>query len=181
MNSAPLDHSSRSPRRWKHPLPHRLPHRALTAAAAVVVAAGLASACTSQATGSKDGDGGPPVRGGNLTVRIAQDPGSLDSVKNTNAGVLYISHEIFEQLVTIDANYQPQPVLAQSYKKSDDGLTYTFTLRSGVTFSDGTPLKAADAVASLEYWVKNGSYAQSLKPVLKDVTAKDDATVEITL
>ncbi|MGH3239637.1 MAG: hypothetical protein ACRDNL_04600, partial [Spirillospora sp.] len=31
------------------------------------------------------------------------------------------------------------------------------------------------------YWVKNGSYAQSLKPVLKDVTAKDDATVEITL
>ncbi|GAA4232233.1 ABC transporter substrate-binding protein [Actinomadura meridiana] len=155
--------------------------RAMAAVAAVLVAAGLTTACTSEATGTKGGDDGKPVKGGNLTVRIAQDPGSLDAVKNTNAGVTYISHEIFEQLITIDKDYQPKPVLAESYTKSDDGLAYTFTLRKGITFSDGSPLKAADVVASLKYWVENGSYAQSLKPVLGKITAKDDATVEVAL
>ncbi|RKS77023.1 peptide/nickel transport system substrate-binding protein [Actinomadura pelletieri DSM 43383] len=177
ISNTPLNQQLPSRRHRKRQLPRRI----LAATAAVLVAAGLASACNSQATGTKDGADGPPVKGGNLTVRIAQDPGSLDAVKNTNAGVSYISHEVFEQLVTIDKNYQPQPVLAESYKKSDDGLAFTFTLRQGVTFSDGTPLKAADVVASLKYWVENGSYAGSLKPVLKDVTAKDDATVEVSL
>src|SRR6476469_6722938 len=164
---------SNDPPRTRHQKRGRS-RRAMAAVAAVLVAAGLTTACTSEATGTKGGDDGKPVKGGNLTVRIAQDPGSLDAVKNTNAGVTYISHEIFEQLITIDKVYQPKPVLAESYTKSDDGLSYTFTLRKGVTFSDGSPLKASDAVASLKYWVENGSYAQSLKPVLGEITAKDD-------
>ncbi|MEV0677360.1 ABC transporter substrate-binding protein [Actinosynnema sp. NPDC050436] len=154
----------------------RLRHR--TAALAVV---GLVLTACATPKGSTTGDAGPPVRGGNLTVRLAQDPGSLDTVKNSNAGTTYIGHEVFEQLVTIDANYQPQPVLAESYKKADDGLGYAFTLRKGLVFADGTPLRAADAVASLRYWVDNGSYAGSLKPVLKDITAPDESTVSVAL
>ncbi|MBW4720438.1 ABC transporter substrate-binding protein [Saccharothrix obliqua] len=154
----------------------RLKHR-ISALAAVGL---VLTACATPATKLAD-ETGPPVRGGNLTVRLAQDPGSLDTVQNTNAGVTYIGHEVYEQLVTIDADYQPQPVLAESYKKADDGLSYEFTLRKGVVFADGTPLRAADAVASLKYWVANGSYAGSLKPVLKDITAPDDSTVLVTL
>ncbi|RKT54628.1 ABC transporter substrate-binding protein [Saccharothrix australiensis] len=138
------------------------------------------AACATPTTRLAD-DAGPPVRGGNLTVRLAQDPGSLDTVRNTNAGAAYIGHEVYEQLVTIDADHQPEPVLAESYEKGDDGLSYAFRLREGVEFADGTPLRASDAAASLEYWVANGGYAGSLKPVLADITAPDDRTVLVTL
>ncbi|PZG40057.1 peptide/nickel transporter substrate-binding protein [Spongiactinospora gelatinilytica] len=155
------------------------------AVVAVALLSLVLSACASRAGGpaasTQSADAGPPAKGGNITVRLAQDPGSLDSVVNGNVGTTYVSHQIFEQLVTIDANYRPQPVLAESYEKSDDGLTYTFKLREGVRFSDGSPLAASDAVASLNYWVKDGSYAAALKPVLKDVTAPDDTTVVVTL
>ncbi|GAA3867476.1 ABC transporter substrate-binding protein [Saccharothrix violaceirubra] len=154
--------------------------RRFTGIAAFVAAGLVLTACATPATKSAD-EAGPPVRGGNLTVRLAQDPGSLDTVRNTNAGTTYVGHEVFEQLVTIDAGYQPQPVLAESYKKSDDGLGFTFTLRKGIVFSDGTPLRAADAAASLRYWVENGSYAGSLKPVLKEISAPDEQTVQVDL
>ncbi len=157
-------------------IPSRRKHR-IVALAAVAL---LATACATPTTKTAE-DTGPPARGGNLTVRLAQDPGSLDSVQNTNAGTSYLTHEVFEQLVTIDAEYQPQPVLAESYKKGEDSLSYTFTLRKGVVFSDGAPLRAADVVASLKYWVEKGSYAGSLKPVLKDITAPDESTVLVTL
>lgn len=155
---------------------------------ALVTAGLLLSACgtatkspSTPATPAAQSDAGQPARGGNLTVRLAQDPGSLDTVQNSNAGTSYLGHEIFESLVAIDANYQPQPVLAESYKKGDDGLSYTFTLRKGVQFSDGSPLTAADVVASMRYWVEKGSYAGSLKPVLKEITSPDENTVLFSL
>ncbi|MEU5696201.1 ABC transporter substrate-binding protein [Actinosynnema sp. NPDC020468] len=153
------------------------PRHRIAALAAIGLVLG---ACATPRTQSAD-EAGPAKRGGNLNVRLAQDPASLDTVQNTNAGVTYIGHEVFEQLVTINADYQPKPVLAESYKKGDDGLSYTFTLRKGIVFSDGSPLKSSDAVASLKYWVGKGSYAGSLKPVLKDITAPDENTVLVTL
>lgn len=136
------------------------------------------SSSTDASTGAEEGT---PVKGGNLNVRIAQDPGSLDSVASSNAGTTYISREIFEPLVTINAKFEPTPDLASGWDISADALTYTFHLRSGVVFSDGSPLTSDDALASLKDWAANSTYAESLADVLDDITAPDASTVVIKL
>lgn len=153
-------------------------HRMLAVAPLIlcVILAGCHAKTDSTQTAS-----GKPVKGGNLTVALPKDPGVLDTVQNTNAGVTYIGHEVFEQLYTMDADFKPKPALAKSYEKSDGGRTYTFALRKGVRFSDGTPLKASDAVASLKYWAKKGSYGDTLKKVLQNMKAPDRSTLVIHL
>ena len=65
-----------------------------------------------------------------------------------------ILNNAFEGLYRLDANHEPQPALAESYTVSDDGLVYTFTLREGLQWSNGTPLTASDFVFS---WLKQMS------------------------
>ena len=60
-----------------------------------------------------------------------------------------ILNNAFEGLYRLDANHEPQPALAESYTVSDDGLVYTFTLREGLQWSNGTPLTASDFVSAL--------------------------------
>ena len=59
---------------------------------------------------------------------------------------------IYEGLFRLDRQLEPQPWLCQSYTYDAASLTYTFTLRSGVTFSDGSPLTAADAPVTEQFW-----------------------------
>lgn len=136
---------------------------------------------TEAASSTAPADAAGPVKGGNLNVRLQQDPGSLDSVFSSNAGTTYISREIFESLVIINANFEPTGVLASSWDVSDDAKTYTFHLRPGVVFSDGSPLTSKDVVASLTDWTKNSGYAEALKNNLDALEAPDDATVVIKL
>lgn len=65
-----------------------------------------------------------------------------------------ILNNAFEGLFRLDANHEPQPALAESYTVSDDGLVYTFTLREGLQWSNGTPLTANDFVFA---WLKQMS------------------------
>ena len=58
---------------------------------------------------------------------------------------------VYESLIYIDDDYNPQGKLAQSWETSSNGKTWTFYLRPSVTFSDGTPLTAQDVVASAQY------------------------------
>ncbi len=101
--------------------------------------------------------------------------------------ILSVYHEVYESLLTLDDNYTPQGLLAESWEQSGGGRTWTFHLRSGVTFSDGTPLTAADVVASAQYILDkandetttdHGFYA-NLKYFISSISAPDDATVVI--
>lgn len=65
-----------------------------------------------------------------------------------------ILNNAFEGLFRLDANHEPQPALAESYTVSDDGLVYTFTLRGGLQWSNGTALTANDFVFA---WLKQMS------------------------
>lgn len=65
-----------------------------------------------------------------------------------------ILNNAFEGLFRLDANHEPQPALAESYTVSDDGLVYTFTLREGLQWSNGTALTAKDFVFA---WLKQMS------------------------
>ncbi|MCL6640727.1 MAG: ABC transporter substrate-binding protein, partial [Candidatus Rokubacteria bacterium] len=92
---------------------------------------------------------------------------------------------IYEPLV--DAEYVERPgeiapKLATRWQISRDGLQYTFTLRSGVTFHDGTPLNAAAVKFSLERLLdpRNRVPNRHLSPAIQSVDVVDDTTVRLT-
>lgn len=87
---------------------------------------------------------------------------------------------IYDVLVAVDENFKPQPQMAD-WTITDDGLTYTFTLRDGLKFHDGAPVRAADAVASLKRWGKKDSGGQLIFDVTENLDAKDDKTIVWTL
>ena len=83
-----------------------------------------------------------------FTLRINGEPETLDWNKAHTPIETYVLMNIMEGLVGFDSSLKPIPSLAQSWSTSADGRTYTFKLRSGVKWSDGVPLKAADFVYS---------------------------------
>ena len=87
---------------------------------------------------------------------------------------------IFETLVTLNSNYEVEPMLAERFEQSEDGLVYTFYLRQGVKFHNGKELKAEDVVASLERWVGKAGRA---KNAIGDGKFEilNDYTVQLTL
>jgi len=94
---------------------------------------------------------------------------------------------VYESLVYLDDDYMPQGQLAQSWEVSPNGKTWTFYLRSGVTFSDGTPLTAQDVVASAQYILDlandeattfSGFYS-NLKFFISSISASGESTVVV--
>ena len=78
----------------------------------------------------------------------------------------------------------PEPALATEWETSDDGLTWTFTLRDDVTFSDGEPLTSADVAYTFGRVLDGGPEAASWSSYLKGVESvdtPDDTTVVLTL
>ena len=86
-----------------------------------------------------------------VTIGIDDMPQSLDIRSDSSAAAeRLLVDNVYETLVTVDQDNKLQPGLATSWKTSDDGLTVTLTLQSGVTFSNGHTLDASDAVWSLQ-------------------------------
>ncbi|KGE02001.1 MULTISPECIES: ABC transporter substrate-binding protein [Rhizobium/Agrobacterium group] len=120
-------------------------------------------------------------RGGNLRIGISQMAPSPDPVVTTfgvNWGTSYI---VCEGLFGLDEKWTPQPMLADSFKYSDDGLKLTVVLRSGLKFHSGAPLTSADVVASLNRFRESAGIGASLKATTKSIKAVDDKTVEFEL
>jgi peptide/nickel transport system substrate-binding protein len=86
-----------------------------------------------------------PVSGGTLTYGINDAPACFDIHASSKDIMAEIQRNVFDSLVSEDAQHQFHPWLATSWTISDDLTSYTFQLRQGVTFSDGTPF-TADAV-----------------------------------
>ena len=113
-----------------------------------------------------------------LTVGLLQD---LDS-PNVTAGYLVSSYELWNlQYATLTDkaadDFATIPGLAESWEASDDGLTYTYTLREGLKWSDGEPLTADDVVWTIntsrdQEWTNHSATTANL-----DATAIDDRTV----
>src|SRR6516165_10648721 len=68
---------------------------------------------------------------------------------------------VYDTLVATDANFKVQPQMAD-WTVSDDKLVYTFTLRDGLKWHDGSPVTAEDCVASLRRWAKADGMAQKM-------------------
>lgn len=83
---------------------------------------------------------------GNLIAAIAGEPDQLDPQKTSAYFSFEVLENVFDTLVEPDENLQMQPALAESWEVSPDQLTWTFHLRDGVRWHDGTPLTADDVV-----------------------------------
>jgi oligopeptide transport system substrate-binding protein len=77
-----------------------------------------------------------------FNMRVQSEPPTLDWSLATDNVSINILHNIMEGLAGYDNKLQPKPALAEKWSVSKDGKTYTYTLRAGVQWSDGTPLTA---------------------------------------
>jgi len=88
-------------------------------------------------------DGGP--QGQHFVFNNGAEPEFLDPGKASGSSGIRLISQLFEGLTTLDPEtLEPLPGAAERWEVSDDGLTYTFHLRDGLRWSDGTPLSAED-------------------------------------
>jgi peptide/nickel transport system substrate-binding protein len=155
--------------------------RLAAGAAGVVTLTSLLAACAaSGGPASSAADSSQVVRGGTIVYGHEQEPPCLYGGWLQEA---YIDRNILDSLVTETSNGTIEPWLATSWTVSSDGLVYTFRLKPGVKFTDGTPLNAQAVASNFNYWQNGGnSTAQvSMDPYYKSATALNTTTVQVTL
>jgi len=138
--------------------------------------------------------GGAWAQGGVLRVGLSSVPASLDPATTLEGPVSVIARQIFDTLVQYrDVSSDIEPGLAAQWSVSRDGLVWTFRLREGVRFHDGTVLTAQHVVESLDRVIQpNAAYAPSpnvaaprlvrgTPGVVKEIRALDARTIQISL
>ncbi len=131
--------------------------------------------------GSGGGNGGGGSGGGQLVAAIAAEPDQLDPHKTTAYASFQVLENVFDTLVQPDENLEMQPALAESWETSDDQLTWTFKVRDGVTFHDGTKFTAEDVAYSFNRIIDEDLSNAYRFSAVKSVTAPDASTVKIQL
>lgn len=91
-----------------------------------------------------------PEKGGTLRIAWGAEPTEFVPVTTSSGSAQFVGAKLFDGLLTYDRDQTPLPQLAESWSVSPDGLTYTFNLRDGIRFTDGTPLTSADVAYSIE-------------------------------
>lgn len=159
-------------------------------AASLALALGLA-ACGGGGTDEEvepldqaEGTEGDPQQGGVVTVDWVADPASLDPLKYNSFASFNIVRLVYNTLYrwTDDGGLEPE-LASDELEISEDGLSVSIPIRSGVKFHDGTDLTADDVAFTIESVLdpENGStWFAGLSPVT-EVSAPDDSTVELTL
>jgi peptide/nickel transport system substrate-binding protein len=115
-----------------------------------------------------------------FTVALSEDLISLDPkfVYDYNSG--QVASEIYETLLGYDENDRLVPKLAESWRALDN-LTYVYKIRSGVTFSDGTPLTVEDVIFSIENVRQEESYVSWMFGVVESISKTGDFEITIKL
>ncbi|ASR04035.1 ABC transporter substrate-binding protein [Gordonia rubripertincta] len=156
--------------------------------AAAMAAAGmmLLAACGGNNDTSADSAGGDPVRGGHLTYLDYQPLKSFQLSDLNWYQAQPIANNVFDRLVFRGPDGTgTEPWIAESWTLSEDGRTYTFVIRDGVTYSDGTPLDAENVKENFEFRAfgdDKGNVKHTAWPDVENVTADNAGrTVAITL
>ena len=111
----------------------------------------------------------------------------IDPLLPLERDIMSVYDLVYESLVVIDDNYVPQPWLCESWELTSSGRSWTFHMRQGLTFSDGTPLTAYDVVATAEYILARANdeattdhgYYVNLKYFISGISAPDEKTVVV--
>ncbi|WP_094288381.1 ABC transporter substrate-binding protein [Mycobacterium lehmannii] len=114
-----------------------------------------------------------------LVAAIAGEPDQLDPHKTSAYFSFEVLENVFDTLVEPDANLEMRPALAESWEVSPDELSWTFHLRPGVTFHDGSPFTADDVVFSYRRIIDEQLANVDKFSAVTDVRAVDPMTVVI--
>lgn len=145
-------------------------------------------------TGDTSGDTAKKV----LRFNVGYDPDTFDPQASNVLENYIINNQIYDYLYREDVNGNFEPSLAERYEMSGDGLVYTFYLRSGLKFADGSPLTASDVkfswIRALDpanafeyayqlYYIKNGAAFNAGECTADEVGIEvvDDTTLTVTL
>ena len=141
------------------------------------------SACTTQS--------GQGKKGGTFVLGLVAEPTSLDPAQLTDINSMRILSSIYDTLVQFDENgFDLKPGLATKWTVSPDGLTYTFTLRQGVKFHDGTAFNAAAVKFNFDRMLDPKNEYADTGPFpfggfyygsIKETKVVDDSTVQLIL
>ncbi|WP_250900091.1 ABC transporter substrate-binding protein [Curtobacterium flaccumfaciens] len=162
---------------------HRTPFRLVAAIAAGTAAALVMAGCSSGGTASTSSSSSKPVDGGSLTYAIANDPITLNPA-GTGAGndTFAITRQLVDSLLWQDpSDGSLTPWLATKYSANADATAFTFDLRSGVTFSDGTAFDATAVKDTFDDIASAGasSTAAAYFSGYEGTRVVDDDTVEV--
>ena len=113
-----------------------------------------------------------------LSLQVASEPNKLDPALNSTVDGASLAILSFAGLYTYDAEGKLVPDLAESYEVSDDGLTYTFTMKDGLKWSDGEELNAEDVVYSWNRLVTPETGADYFY-LADGIARKEDKTLDI--
>ncbi|MGD6818445.1 ABC transporter substrate-binding protein [Metabacillus sp. 84] len=150
------------------------------------------SACSNSAGG--DGEGGEKANGKDtLIYGRGGDSTSLDPITTTEGEAFKVTENIYESLLSYsEKDTTIEAGLAEKWETSEDGLTYTFQLRKGVKFHDGTDFNAEAVVFNFDRWMNGdaekfpyytmfGGFKKDEGHVIQEVKAVDEHTVEFKL
>jgi len=123
------------------------------------------------------------TRGGTLIAAFSADPAGFDPVRGPSGMSHVVIEQVYSTLVLLDHDAKPYPGLAESWTTSEDGLTWTFKLRDGVTFHNGDPVTAEDVKFSFDRLrAPDSGYSYgSQVETITEVSADDPLTVTFTL
>nr|WP_240465356.1 ABC transporter substrate-binding protein [Neobacillus thermocopriae] len=150
------------------------------------------SSKSNEKTGGKSANGSQSKKD-TLVYGRGGDSTSLDPITTTEGEAFKVTENIFETLVEYgDQDTTINPGLAEKWEVSEDGLTYTFHLRKGVKFHDGTDFNADAVVFNFNRWMNGndekfpyysmfGGYKNDEGHVIKEVKAVDEHTVQFVL
>jgi peptide/nickel transport system substrate-binding protein len=156
--------------------------RLVAAGALLTAGALLLSGCSSSTPAASTSSASTPTAGGTLTFGIGTDTSIIDPSITGSSITALIDRNVVDSLVGQAEDNSFTPWLASKWTINKANTLYTFTLRSGVTFSDGTKLDAAAVKANFDRIIDpktSSSYAKSLLGPVSKVTAVDATTLTV--
>ncbi len=116
-----------------------------------------------------------------LKAVVHADLKVLDPTWTTTYIVNRYSYLVYDTLFSFNSKFEPVPQMVERWSVSEDRLTWSFTLRAGLTFHDGPPVTSADCVASLRRWMNRDPMGQLLAFHIAELTAIDASTFQMKL
>jgi peptide/nickel transport system substrate-binding protein len=122
-----------------------------------------------------------PAPAQTLRAVMHSDLKIIDPVWTTALISAHHGYLVYDTLFSLDEKLVVRPQMVEKWDVSPDKLTYTFTLREGLEWHDGTPVTAADCVPSLKRWAARDSTGQMLMSFVAELSAPDDRTIRMVL
>ena len=120
-----------------------------------------------------------PAISAETTLKLAPqaDLKVIDPVWSSANITLNHGYLVFDTLFALNSKYEPQPQMVERYTVSDDGLSYSFTLRPGLKWHDGTAVTAVDCLQSLKRWGAKDDVGRIAMELTSELAATDARTI----